>query len=524
MREFNTTGVCIPEEHYMVDITEKLQQIIKLIEKKKYFTINRGRQYGKTTTFALLERNLAKQYDVVSVSFEGMGSQAFSSDAYFVRQLITLFTDAFAFTDISEERTQQWSNCEDLDEYMEKRGDAFDYLSKKITSLCKDNPKEILLFVDEVDKSSDNQIFLHFLGMLRNKYLQRARGRDFTFKSVILAGVYDIKNLKLKLRPEDEKKYNSPWNVAVDFNVDMSFSPREIETMLLQYEEEHNTGMDTEKISQEIYTYTSGYPYLVSWICKWIDENQNATWSMESIQKAIKELMNNKNCTLLDDLKKNVENNQQLKQLIMNMLYEGKQYTYNVANPVIELGEMFAIFSKREEMLAISNKIFELYLYNYSISVKETEDDFSFPERNQFIENGKLDMELVLIKFQEFIKAEYRKEDGKFIEQQGRLLFLCFLKPIIIGTGFYYVEPETRNSERMDIVVSYGTEEFIIELKIWHGGQYRKKGIAQLEKYMNCRNAKRGYLVSFSFLENKEYKAEWMTKKETEFDIFEVVI
>ena len=195
MREFNTTGVCIPEEHYMVDITEKLQQIIKLIEKKKYFTINRGRQYGKTTTFALLERNLAKQYDVVSVSFEGVGSQAFSSDAYFVRQLITLFTDAFAFTDISEERTQQWSNCEDLDEYMEKRGDAFDYLSKKITSLCKDNPKEILLFVDEVDKSSDNQIFLHFLGMLRNKYLQRARGRDFTFKSVILAGVYDIKNL-----------------------------------------------------------------------------------------------------------------------------------------------------------------------------------------------------------------------------------------------------------------------------------------------------------------------------------------
>lgn len=45
MREFNTTGVCIPEEHYMVDITEKLQQIIKLIEKKKYFTINRGACY-----------------------------------------------------------------------------------------------------------------------------------------------------------------------------------------------------------------------------------------------------------------------------------------------------------------------------------------------------------------------------------------------------------------------------------------------------------------------------------------------
>ena len=101
-------------------------------------------------------------------------------------------------------------------------------MGKKITKLCQQTDREILLFVDEVDKSSDNQIFLNFLGMLRNKYLRREEGLDDTFKSVILAGVYDVKNLKLMLRPEEEKKYNSPWNVAVDFNIDMSFSPEEI--------------------------------------------------------------------------------------------------------------------------------------------------------------------------------------------------------------------------------------------------------------------------------------------------------
>lgn len=46
--------------------------------------------------------------------------------------------------------------------------------------------------VDEMDKCSDNQVFLSFLGMLRNKYLSRNTGEDFTFKSVILAGVYDV--------------------------------------------------------------------------------------------------------------------------------------------------------------------------------------------------------------------------------------------------------------------------------------------------------------------------------------------
>ena len=46
--------------------------------------------------------------------------------------------------------------------------------------------------IDEVDKSSDNQIFLSFLGLLREKYLRWQQGKDETFQSVILAGVYDV--------------------------------------------------------------------------------------------------------------------------------------------------------------------------------------------------------------------------------------------------------------------------------------------------------------------------------------------
>ncbi len=68
---------------------------------------------------------------------------------------------------------------------------------KRITAFCRKSDKAVILTVDEVDKNADNQIFLSFLGMLREKYLKQKSGRDDTFKSVILAGVYDIKNLKL---------------------------------------------------------------------------------------------------------------------------------------------------------------------------------------------------------------------------------------------------------------------------------------------------------------------------------------
>ena len=49
-KKFCTTGTCIPEKNYMVDLSNRIQQIInQYIESGQYFTINRARQYGKTT-------------------------------------------------------------------------------------------------------------------------------------------------------------------------------------------------------------------------------------------------------------------------------------------------------------------------------------------------------------------------------------------------------------------------------------------------------------------------------------------
>ena len=52
MKRFNTTGLCVPHKHYMVDISDKLAMIKELIDMECYFTINCARQYGKTTTLA----------------------------------------------------------------------------------------------------------------------------------------------------------------------------------------------------------------------------------------------------------------------------------------------------------------------------------------------------------------------------------------------------------------------------------------------------------------------------------------
>ena len=51
----------------MINLDSRVREIKKLVDAGKYFTINRARQYGKTTTLRALYRNLMKDYYVVSL-------------------------------------------------------------------------------------------------------------------------------------------------------------------------------------------------------------------------------------------------------------------------------------------------------------------------------------------------------------------------------------------------------------------------------------------------------------------------
>ena len=64
----------------MVDLSERVQEIKKLVDGGKYFTINRARQYGKTTTLAALQKALADEYRVLNLSFAGITRANFETE------------------------------------------------------------------------------------------------------------------------------------------------------------------------------------------------------------------------------------------------------------------------------------------------------------------------------------------------------------------------------------------------------------------------------------------------------------
>lgn len=113
-------------------------------------------------------------------------------------------------------------------------------------------------------------------------------------------------------------------------------------------------------------------------------------------------------------------------------------------------------------------------------------------------------MERILEKFVEHFNDIYGENNNKFIEDCGRKFFLLYLRPIINGTGNYYIEAQTRDERRTDVIVDYAGEQFIIEMKIWRGNEYHERGERQLTEYLDYFHQNRGYLLSFNFNKKKE--------------------
>ena len=362
------------------------------------------------------------------------------------------------------------------------------------------------MFIDEVDAATNNQVFLDFLARLRSSYLKRDDYNFPTFQSVILAGMTDIKNLRRKIRPEEAHRFNSPWNIAADFNVDMSFSADEIAGMLNDYETDHGTGMDIKAVAQEIYNFTSGYPVLVSRICQLIDRD-GRPWTTESISDTVRKILMEDN-TLFGSIMNKVRENSKLSSVLQEILFSGERVSYNIHDTSINDATMYGFIKNDNGAARISNRTFETLLYDFYLFSDEMKSSsiskIGSSEKENFVINGHLQMEHILERFVIVFDDLYHDQDAKFDEDEGRRRFLLFVRAIINGTGNYYIEAETRNRERMDLVIDYLGERFVVELKIWRGNSYNERGEQQLSNYLDYFHLQKGYMLSFCFNKNKK--------------------
>ncbi len=517
MKKFNTTAVCIPAKHYMVDISDRVSRIRKMVDAGEYFTINRARQYGKTTTIIALKNDLADKYVVLSIDFQGIGKAGFSTEEVFVQEFCRLIWNRRKQIDPMPEGVlnsiEQWK---DSREPIVRLGELFDTL----TEWCECSNKEIVLIIDEVDSATNNQVFLDFLAQLRDKYISRDTDGIATFKSVILAGVTDVKHLKLKIRDEDQHKVNSPWNIAADFDIDMSLSEDGIRGMLDEYEADHHIGMDTAVIAREIRRYTNGYPYLVSRICEVIDlklvpakfDTLKKAWTVFGVDEAVKLILSESNNPLFESLTGKLTNYPALRSKLRSILMKGEVLAWLPYDEEQQQLFMYGFICNNHNTVAISNRIFEMLLYIHFIGENDRNDALKQKAseiKSIFVDSdGWLDIPKIM---DHFIKEHNRihgENDEKFLEEEGRERFITYISAIINGTGTYSIEEQTRNHRRMDLVIHYLGRRYIIELKIWRGERYNAEGEKQIRDYLDYWNLNTGYMLSFNFNKNKKSRVE----------------
>ncbi|MBR0118816.1 MAG: 9-O-acetyl-N-acetylneuraminate esterase, partial [Eubacterium sp.] len=324
-----------------------------------------------------------------------------------------------------------------------------------------------------------------------------------------------IKHLKSKIRDDSETKVNSPWNIATDFHIDMSLSEDGIRGMLDEYENDHQTGMDTGIIAKKIREYTNGYPFLVSRICELIDttfvpdrfESLDAAWTGYGIDEAVKDILSEDN-TLFKSLSGKLSNFPELRTSLKSILMEGESVAWNAYQDDIALMSMYGFIRNDKASVRIDNRIFETWLYNLFISDEYRKGNAFISESSRagsiFVDNGKLDVRLILERFVDTYHSIYGDLKERFKEKDGRELFLLYLKPIINGTGNYYIEAQTRDQRRTDVIIDYLGQQYIIELKIWRGERYNAEGEQQISDYLDYFGLDTGYMLSFNFNKNKE--------------------
>ena len=507
---FNVNGDCKPGLHYMVDLNGRLEQIRDMVEQGLYFTINRARQYGKTTILRALSRFLAKDYVVISIDFQMLGHANFANEFVFTAALCEELLDS-----VEEIPQKIRDSLEALSKGEGGEGQVTLFsLFKVLSRWCGISEKGIVLLVDEVDSATNNQVFLDFLAQLRGYYINR--DRKPAFQSVILAGVYDIKNMKRKIRPEEGHRMNSPWNIAADFLVDMSFSVEDICGMINEYKQDHAAKIDVKEMAELLFAYTAGYPVLVSQLCKLMDErvfqkeegrNRSKAWTRDGFLEAVKMLLGERN-SLFESLAGKLEDFPELKHMLFLLLFQGQRIVYNPDDLAMDTAMMFGFIKVVDGTVVVANRIFETRLYNMFLTLPDVQNmdvyQAACRDQNQFIQNGRLNMRRVLEKFVVFFDDVYGDRGETFYEEDGRRYFMLYLRPIINGSGNYYIEARTRNMERTDLIIDYNQEQFIVELKLWRGEVRHREGERQLAAYLEHYHVNRGYMLSFNFNKKKD--------------------
>ena len=514
MRRFGTEGRLYPEDHYIVPRTEETADFINRVKQGKYIVLFAPRQTGKTTFFQLaLDALIAEDpsYFPIPLNFE-IYEGCTPSDFYegfcedIRREVETVFHGR---GEVLPTTVMQFLESAQITSHLSVRR-FFTQFARLLESYygIKQN---VVLLIDEFDAIPPDAV-MGFLRVLRHIYLS---GKTRCPHSVGIVGVKNIIQLNYD-------RSISPFNIQDEFHLP-NFTLQQVHELLGQYTEEVRQAFMPEVI-ESLHKQTAGQPVLVNRLAQILtaemDIPETETITMEHWTAAHRRLLHSRN-TNISHLTTNIRKDARFEKVLMRITAQDDGVPFNLHDEIIDRLATYGVISEGADGLCdIANPIY-LYaiLQAFKPTVNGLEDEY-FPEddligfRAYLTETGELAMERLLDNFRDFIaRAGFRILQVPQTPQEsvGRHLLLTYLDQFVqtIG-GSLYLEVQTGRG-RIDVLITYNRQKYIVETKIWRGMARYEAGKQQLAAYLTSEGTTEGYYVVFDHRERAEVRIETET-------------
>jgi hypothetical protein len=486
-RFFNTTGPCFPERHYLVPPLKRLHGVERLIAQGQYFVIHAPRQSGKTTyAFALMQYlNQGGRYTALLSSIQPAALGQNPAEAMRIAARC-IANDARLYLP-ENERPPRLEPDRPL---------AEDGLLGYLQQWSLANPKPIVLLLDEVDALRDDN-FLALLYQLRSGFV--ARTQQAFPHAMGLIGLRDVRDYKIRLRPDSESLGTaSPFNIKAESLFIDRLGTDDIAGLLQQHTEA--TGQVFEPAAIRLISHLSqGQAWLVNALAyqivsRILDDDPSPPVTEALVWQA-KEALILRRDTHLDSLVDKLRE-ERVKQVVTAVI--------NGSAPNFDAYDEAVLYCRNLGLIAtgspvrFANPIYQEIIprvlsFGFQESIPQ---DYATPA--WYIRAGKLDMEALLRAFQEFYRehADAWLEKYDFREVGRQLLLMAFLQRIVNGGGRIEREMAIGNG-RADLVIEYGGDRFVLELKLKYHPNSQADGLRQLSRYLDRLGQAEGYLILF---------------------------
>ena len=503
MKFFNTAGPVVEADHYIIDPLTRwdLEEIMLLIEQKKYFILHAPRQTGKTSCMIALRDKLNKEgkYFAVYTNVEvGQASlhkvkRALKAIAVsLLRDINLLLKDEFDFT-------KNLAFYETLD--------AESGLLDILIHVSQTIKKPIVLFIDEIDALIGDSL-ISVLRQLRSGYVKRPENFPST---IVLCGLRDIRDYRIRSSTQEIITGGSTFNVKAKSLKLGNFSKEEVIKLYKQHTEA--TGqIFTEDCYDLIMDYTNGQPWLVNALAyevvHEIRENRprSVVITPEKIEQA-KENMVLERETHLDQLVDKLKEDR-VKNVILPMI-QGIDVRLNEDDLLycLDLG-LIKIDNKKP---VISNSIYREIIPRVLTDTEQINFYHRFENDEWKEKDGRLSIQKLLNLFRIFWYENtsiVTENMVGYVEATPQLVMQAFLQRIVNGGGFINREYGL-GRKRVDLMIKWKYpsgdktiyQNIVLELKvIGKKDKYesvKQDGIEQTVQYTKFCGEKEAQLVIF---------------------------